>query len=460
MSAVPADGVVDVRPHSPEEKVLVHCITWSFGYYLIGGLYVLGPVLGWSLLLMLARRDGLRAVPAVMWAWVVGMLVMLVAVVMAHADYGLGLGPTIKSSIGWAKGWALMAVFILIGSGQIRIEVLSRAMCVLGVQILCLLPLLAMAWAVGLPGHLYVSPLSIVGGPGPEYFAVELYGLNAQNGLPRWRLFAPWAPAMGLVMSCFVLIAMHERRPLLRAAGILGMLMAIYGSGSRLGLIALPVVAVVLTVWRHMDRPVLYLAMAPASLVVGVMAPYIQTLIEDFTHRFHGARADSSRVRAALGRIAVQRWETEAYWWGHGNVERGPHLVEYMPIGSHHTWYGLLFVKGMVGLIALAVPMSWTAWMLLVGGRTSKAGVSAFGILMILGLYALSENLEMLAYLYWPGLVVLGMGLRDVANERRRRRAALSTAAGESLAATYTPTAASSSSSASAVSPVSPLTAS
>ena len=422
MSVMVPQDAQDVRPQNLEERVVAHCITWSFAYYLVGGLYVLGPVLGWALLALIARRDGLRDVPGVMWAWVVGMLVMLVAVVIAHADYGLGLGPTIKSSIGWAKGWALMAVFILVGSSNIRIEVVSRAMCVLGAQILCLLPLLALAWVIGLPGHLYVSPLSIVGGPGPEYFAVELYGLNAQTGLPRWRLFAPWAPAIGLVMSCFVLIAMHERHQLLRAAGILGMLMAIYGSGSRLGLIALPVVAVLLAVWRHMDRPVLYLAMAPATLLAGVLAPLIQTLVEDFTQRFHGARADSSRVRAALGRIALQRWETEAYWWGHGNVERGPHLVEYMPIGSHHTWYGLLFVKGAVGALALAVPMAWTAWMLLVGGRASKAGVSALGILMILGLYSLSENLEMLAYLYWPALVVLGMGLRDVARHRNQQR--------------------------------------
>ena len=32
-------------------------------------------------------------------------------------------------------------------------------------------------------------------------------------------------------------------------------------------------------------------------------------------------------------------------------VERGPHLVEFMPIGSHHTWYSLLFVKGSSGAL-------------------------------------------------------------------------------------------------------------
>ena len=37
------------------------------------------------------------------------------------------------------------------------------------------------------------------------------------------------------------------------------------------------------------------------------------------------------------------RIEIDAFWFGHGTVAPGPHLVEYMPIGSHHTWFGLLF---------------------------------------------------------------------------------------------------------------------
>ncbi len=414
------DALADAGlPHSREEKWLAHAIRWSFAYYLVGGLYVLGPVLGWAVLLMQARRDGLRGLSFTAWSWVVGMLVMLVTVVVAHADHQLGLGPTIKSSIGWAKGWALMAVFIVIGFGSVRIEVLSRAVCWLGVQTLFLFPLLWLAWAVGMPGHLYVSPLSVVGGPGPEYFSVELFGINPQTGQARWRLFAPWAPAMGLIMSCFVLIAWHERRVALRWAGILGMLLAVLASGSRLGLLALPIVVVVLQLWQRMDQAKLYFWFSPLFLVGGLFAQSLLSLVEDFTSRFHGARADSSRVRAALGRIAVHRWETEAYWWGHGSVERGPHLVEHMPIGSHHTWFGLLFVKGMVGFLALAVPMLMSLWVLLWRGRSSKSGQSAMGILLVLGLYSMSENLEMLAYLYWPALVTLGMGLRDAAFSSR-----------------------------------------
>jgi hypothetical protein len=68
-----------------------------------------------------------------------------------------------------------------------------------------------------------------------------------------------------------------------------------------------------------------------------------------------------------LGEIAQQRWRHEAFWFGHGMVERGPHLVEYMPIGSHHSWYGLLLSKGWRDPSAL--PFPWCSrWRLHHGG--------------------------------------------------------------------------------------------
>ena len=86
-----------------------------------------------------------------------------------------------------------------------------------------------------------------------------------------------------------------------------------------------------------------------------------------------------------------------------------------MPIGSHHTWAELLFVKGIVGFCGLAIPLGWSfvdLWLKSLDPRrsTAKVGVS---IVMILFLYTFGENLEILDYLYWPGLLIMGIAFQE-----------------------------------------------
>ena len=118
-------------------------------------------------------------------------------------------------------------------------------------------------------------------------------------------------------------------------------------------------------------------------------------------------------MRAALGRIALHRWQSEAPVFGHGVVEPGPHLVEYMPIGSHHSWFGLLFVKGAVGFAALAIPMIWTTIEMLIRAQSSITARTGLAVMLTLWLFTFGENLEIQVYMYWPGLVIIGIALRE-----------------------------------------------
>jgi len=117
-------------------------------------------------------------------------------------------------------------------------------------------------------------------------------------------------------------------------------------AASRMGLIVMLIVPVAVWGISRLTRPWVMVATAFCLLVVvAFFEPISQALLALFDD-IKSARADSTRVRAALGNIALYRWQSEAYWFGHGVVETGTHLVEFMPIGSHHNWYGLLFVKG------------------------------------------------------------------------------------------------------------------
>lgn len=417
--APPAD-----HPETPPERLIARTIQSTWLLWLVGGLYIAGPVLGWTLAYMAAKRmylaPGLppHARPAPLAStvvvWMLAMLAMLLILLIGHATNDLGAAKTLKSAVGWAKGWALLALFPFAGAVlDIRAGVIYRAVCRLGVQTLCLLPVFLLAPVIHLPGLLYVSPLQILGGSGSEFFAVILYTFDPVTHVARWQFFAPWAPAAGMVAVVHILCAIEEPNLRWRWIGIIGGVAVALLSQSRLALVAIALIWPMAQIVARLGRPATWWAAAPAVLVLGLFAPAAIALSNTLADDFKGARADSSRVRAALGRIAVERWRHEAPWFGHGVVENGPHMVEYMPIGSHHSWYGLLFVKGLTGAVTLAVPLAWS--LVAVGIAASRRPVArvAFAMLLMLLFYSFGENLEVLSYLVWPGLLLIGMATRD-----------------------------------------------
>lgn len=409
-----------MNPRTIPEQAIWYAIVGTYGFWLAGALYVLAPALGWLLVAGMfwsrvlhetGARRLVREIPGAAWGWVAGMLAMALALLMAHFEFSLGVALTAKSLFGWAKGWALLAVFVLIGCLQVRPEVLFRAACVLCAQTLLVMPVAVAAYFAGLPEVLYVSPLQAVGGPGPEFFDVALYSINPENGAPRWRLFTPWGPALGFVGTVYFFLALADPGLRWRAVGVTGAVAMIVASGSRLGLITVPAVLGLAWVLARLAKPATHYALGLASVAAGLLASPLLLAYESALATFHAARPASSRVRETLARIALERWADEAPAWGHGVVERGPHLVEYMPIGSHHTWYGLLFVKGLVGLLALALPFAWTLYELVRRAQRDATARTALQLVLVLAFYSFGENLEILAYLFWPALVLIGIVL-------------------------------------------------
>ncbi len=413
-----------LSPQNTDEKIVWVAIVGTYGFYVIGALYIVAPVIAWILLLRLfwqrysqqgpAHR---HPIPLALWVWVLGMLVMLLSLIVGHLTNDLSIAKLIKSSIGWAKGWALLAVFPLLSLLNIRYELIIRACMVVCKHTLFLLPVFIGAWIVSLPQTLYVSPLQIIGGPGPEFFSLSLYEIDPGRGRPRWRMFTPWAPALGMVANIYFIFALQEKSKRWRTIGITGSIAMILMSQSRLALVTLVVVWIASTLLSRLNKPSTHLLGAGCFTMAGLFGEYLLNSFQSFWEGFRASRADSTRVREALARIAVDRWQTDAPTWGHGIVQRGPHLVEYMPIGSHHSWYGLLFVKGAVGFFALAVPMFVSFIDLLIKATHSSTARCGLAMIILLFLYTFGENLEILAYLFWPALMVIGYAHQQKAPE-------------------------------------------
>jgi hypothetical protein len=414
------------HPRAPEDLIVAVALAATWFVYLFGGLYVLGPVLGvgltglWFARVYLAGDRvptlSVPAIPSGVWVWIIGMLVMLLALEVGHMNQNLGTGQTIKSTIGWAKGWALLALFPLIGAClHIRLETIIKAAGWVALGTLLLTPIFLVAPMVGLPKILFVSPLKLVGGPGPEFFAVQLYSIEPTDGSTRLRYFTPWSPAAGMIANMYLIFALSDKRKFWKWMGILSALAMILTSKSRLALAAALFIWPVVIAVGEAKRPGMWFLATLGLLLLTPMAQGILDWVDGTLNSIKSMRADSTRVRELLGDIAIERWRTEAPIWGHGIVERGPHAVEYMPIGSHHTWFGLLFVKGAVGAIALAVPLIWsTIEFALLAFTRSAAGRIAFGMVLLMSFYSIGENLEILAYLMWPGLIVMGIAAREL----------------------------------------------
>ena len=416
----------NVVPQNPAEKIVYRALIWTWPFYAVGALYIVGPVLGWMLggLAVLvayfgsAVREDLRCdtpIPAVIWAWIIGMIAMLFIMWVGLINFEFGMKSIIRSTVGWAKGWALMALFPLAGAVlPIRRAILIRGQCVVGLCVLVLAPLMLIAPYVGLPEKIFTSPLKVVGGPGPEYFTVFLYTLDPASGSPRWQFFAPWSPFAALLGVLMLLFALEEKCRRWKTIGVIAGVLLILASKSRMGLVGLVLCPVLPRLLRLSAQSWAWQCLAGALAVSSMVIDGLIASAQSSVLAFKSARSDSTRVRATLQRIATERWQEEAIWFVHGRVAPGSHLVEYMPIGSHHTWYGLLFVKGLAGFFALLVPLIWQFWLAASDTVRSNRGTLPLGIILVFVLLSFGENIEIEVYLLWPSLLVLGIHAKEL----------------------------------------------
>ena len=400
-------------------------IVGTWGFWLLGSLYHVFPILAWTLAIWgFSRRMGftetdpatMKPLPVGVWVWFAGMVLMLIALVVGHLNFDHSLLTMAKSLMGWVKGWALFAILPFAGASlRIRPQIVFRAMNMLAAQTLIIMPFFILGSVSGLPTVLYVSPLMYLGGASVSFFSVGTHWIDPGSPDIRLRFFSPWAPAAALVAQVSMVLSLYDRDVRWRVVGVVSSVLVCILAKSRLSTIAIPVILLAIPILSRIHRPVMIGAAGIATVTGAFAFSFLQVLIEQGIDTFKSARADSSRVRETLQRIAIHRWSTEAPIFGHGLVERGSHLVEFMPIGSHHTWNGLLFVKGGAGFVGLAFPMAFTFVDVLLKAQRDRVARAALGVMIVLFINSFGENLEILGYLIWPGLLMLGIAM----NRRR-----------------------------------------
>lgn len=411
-----------IKPQNFEEKVVWYTIIGTYGLYFLGLQYMGIPVLAWFLMLYLWKKllnqtedtpvEEQITIPAAVWIWIASMLMMGFSVIMSHVDIDLGLDRTIQSLIGWARTWALMAIFPLIGCLKIRPQLIYRAVCILCLQSLAISLVCYLMYSLHIPSISYTSPVGYISSKLAH--PVSLFIVGDQNEF-RLNLFTEFANGLGIVGNVYFFLACQESDKKLRWIAMVSAVIMVVGSISRMTTFSLVIIPILTWLLTNFTWP-LQIAAGVVSLLSGMFFPLLMDFIETtYGSAIKDYRSGSERVRSNLKQIALDRWH-EYPLWGHGFVEeRGPQTTSKVPIGTHNQWPDLLYVKGMVGFIAFLVPLLWSFVDLLLKAQKNTTAKVGLSILLLFFIASTGADLEMPAHNYWPGLVIIGIALKEQA---------------------------------------------
>ncbi len=414
-----------MKPQNLEERLIWYTIIGTYAIYLFGAPPIFVPIVAWFLAFQLCKRlwnqtkntpvQERITIPFTIWLWLICLMVFLVSVVISHINFNIETDRLIKSLLKLLREWALWALFPLIGCLNIRPQLLYRAACILCLQSLILIPICYLAYILRIPdGPLFVSPFYILGGNSPDLYSVVLYYLD-ESTLPRLALFAPWCPNLALIAIIYFFLARQESNKKWRLIGMIGAIAMIVTAISRAAMLTFPTVILLTWVLTNFTQPVIYFTAGGVSFLTSIFATYLLNFFETFVQQVTDARPGSSEARATLARLALERWWNDAPIWGHGFTEaQGPPIAYFLPVGTAGcgTWINILYTKGIVGFIAFVVPFVWSFIDLVNKAQKSSTAKVGLSILLVFLFFSFSEELDLLAYLYWPGILMIGIALK------------------------------------------------
>jgi O-Antigen ligase len=355
-----------------------------------------------------------RSIPLVIWAWIFSMILMGITILIGLRENNYGTNEMIRSLLNWMRDWALLGIYPLVGYLlPIRSELIYRSACWISFQSLFVIPLCYGAYLMKIPGLIYTSPIERLTQNGIIFYKINLYVREVDYDGIRLALFTPWSPALGLVGCIFFIYSFQEKHVFWKWMGILGSLAMIVGSVSRGAYIFLPLTIVLSWILRNLSWIQLQLTLGTTCFIGGLSSTVLIDQFQDFFDNLKSARKSSSKVRDELERVAFDRW-TNSPIFGHGKQIQGPEFLKKMPIGSHHTWIGLLFTQGIIGFMAFLVPLVWSLVTLALKVKSNPIARTAFSSLMLITLASFSDNIEKLAYLYWSIFLLMGIAYRPV----------------------------------------------
>lgn len=191
---------------------------------------------------------------------------------------------------------------------------------------------------------------------------------------------------------------------------MIGSSILILSTFSRTAIIGVTMVYIFVLLISTIFQPWTQFMLGATVFFISIIGEQIINIFSDFILEVKQYRSGSTRAREEINQLALNAWKNESLIWGHGSYfEKSSVMAGSLSYASHSTVYGVLYSNGLVGALSLAILFIWTFFELIQKKCKHSYAIVGLEILCILMIFIVPENIEATAYLYWPGLVILGI---------------------------------------------------
>ncbi len=405
------------------ERIIYWTIVLTPLWWLLGIQTIIYPLISAFLLVIGFRLDKLikDSLPICNWAWVGMILAALWTNIIGLESIGFQPLKTAATFFTLFKGYFMIfACMTLPFWHRIRVQHITRAISWMAVSYLITLGIqLLILFAIGYQEPLLPPLARLI--PGEKVsLMVKFATIRAFFGipLPRAVLYTPDPPILGVCgLLCFF-ICLGETNQKLRKFAMLGSLVSLIISHSRLGWVCFPLVWLIIYCFRSgLARQAYLWVVSLTSLFAAVLSLSIQDLIALPIATFNSGRPESSKDREFIVNATIDAWK-ESPWIGWGFMEKTASWGNgefVLPLGTFSSYAKVLYIHGVFGFIFFIFALISTLcsfWQPAIKGNIICQ--RAFSSLVALYLLLHATNLTWMAIYFWFFFIWLGAILSEL----------------------------------------------
>lgn len=339
------------------ERVIYWTIVLTPLWWLLGIQTLLYPAIATVLLAVNFDIDKLirSEIPACVWAWLAMAVVMLWTATFGLSNVGFEILKTAATVVTFFKSYFLIfACMVLPFWHCLRVRVVTRAVAWMTTGYLVTIAIEMVMLALKIGGAGFLPPLARVIPGDKQSLLVTFAEYQPFFGisLPRTVLYTPDPPILGVCALLCFFICLGETNRRLRKFALVGCVIALLISFSRLAWICFPLALLITAYFRStLARQGSLWGVSFTSLLCGFLGLTLDELLKTPLEVFNGARASSTTDRELVVRKTLEAWQ-ESPWLGWGIAQGSVRWYIYdITLGSFSTYAAVLYLHGIIGFI-------------------------------------------------------------------------------------------------------------